>query len=77
MLQGLAMWNQYLWPVITVPGEEARPLMIGMQQFFAARRVEWGEDMAYASVITVPILLAFIFFQRWFVRSVVGSGVKG
>lgn len=77
ILQGLAMWNQYLWPVITVPGEEARPLMIGMQQFFAARRVEWGEVMAYASVITVPILLAFIFFQRWFVRSVVGSGVKG
>lgn len=77
ILQGLAMWNQYLWPVITVPGEEARPLMVGMQQFFAARRVVWGEVMAYASVITVPILIAFIYFQRWFVRSVVGSGVKG
>lgn len=77
ILQSLAMWNQYLWPAITVPGEEARPLMIGMQQFFSARRVEWGEVMAYASVVTVPVLIAFIIFQRWFVRSVLRSGVTG
>lgn len=76
ILQALAMWNQYLWPVITVPGERARPLMVGMQQFFG-RTTEWGQVMAYASVITVPVLIAFIIFQRWFVRSVVGSGVKG
>jgi len=77
ILQALAMWNQYLWPLITVPGEAARPLMIGMEQFFGARRTAWGEVMAYASLITVPVLAAFIFFQRWFVRSVIGSGVKG
>jgi multiple sugar transport system permease protein len=76
ILQALAMWNQYLWPVITVPGEAARPLMVGMQQFFG-RTTAWGEVMAYAAVITVPVLIAFIVFQRWFVRSVVGSGVKG
>ncbi len=77
ILQGLAMWNQYLWPVITVPGEDARPLLIGMQQFFSREQDQWGEVMAYATLITVPVLLAFGFFQRWFVQSVMGSGVKG
>lgn len=77
ILQSLTMWNQYLWPLITVPGEAARPLMIGMEQFFGARKTAWGEVMAYASLITVPVLIAFIVLQRWFVRSVVGSGVKG
>lgn len=77
ILQALAMWNQYLWPLITVPGEAARPLMVGMEQFFGARKTAWGEVMAYAALITVPVLISFIFFQRWFVRSVVGSGVKG
>ncbi|WP_010184848.1 carbohydrate ABC transporter permease [Sphingomonas sp. PAMC 26605] len=76
ILQGLAMWNQYLWPVITVPGESARPLMVGMQQFFG-HTTEWGNVMAYATIITVPVLAAFVIFQRWFVRSVIGSGVKG
>lgn len=76
ILQGLAMWNQYLWPVITVPGESARPLMVGMQQFFG-HTTQWGAVMAYATLITIPVLAAFMIFQRWFVRSVVGSGVKG
>lgn len=76
ILQALAMWNQYLWPVITVPGESARPLMVGMAQFFG-RTPQWGEVMAYATIITIPVLIAFIVFQRWFVRSVIGSGVKG
>lgn len=76
ILQGLAMWNQYLWPVITVPGESARPLMVGMQQFFG-HTVQWGNVMAYATIITVPVLIAFIIFQRWFVQSVIGSGIKG
>lgn len=76
ILQALAIWNQYLWPVITVPGESARPLMVGMEQFFG-RTPQWGEVMAYATVITVPVLVAFVIFQRWFVRSVIGSGVKG
>lgn len=76
ILQALAMWNQYLWPVITVPGESARPLMVGMQQFFG-HTTQWGNVMAYATVITIPVLVAFVTFQRWFVRSVIGSGVKG
>ncbi|GAB5458371.1 MAG: carbohydrate ABC transporter permease [Henriciella sp.] len=76
ILQCLAAWNQYLWPVITVPGEQARPLMVGLGQFFG-RTTEWGQVMAYATLITVPVLIAFIVFQRWFVRSVIGSGVKG
>jgi multiple sugar transport system permease protein len=77
ILQALAMWNQYLWPLITVPGEAARPLMVGMEQFFGGRKTAWGEVMAYAALITVPVFAAFVLFQRWFVRSVAGSGVKG
>lgn len=76
ILQALAAWNQYLWPVIVVPSAEARPLMVGLQQFFRYQ-TEWGQVMAYATLATIPVFLAFVFFQRWFVRSVMGSGVKG
>lgn len=76
ILQALGAWNQYLWPVIVVPSEDARPLMVGLQQFFRYQ-TEWGQVMAYATLATIPVFLAFVFFQRWFVRSVMGSGVKG
>jgi ABC-type glycerol-3-phosphate transport system permease component len=37
----------------------------------------WGQFMAYASMITVPVLVMFIAFQRAFINSIASSGVKG
>ena len=72
----LGMWNQYLWPVMTVHTSGARPVMVGMQQYFG-RTNQWGEILAYASVATLPVLIFFLIFQKQFIRSVVGAGIKG
>lgn len=72
----LGMWNQYLWPVMTVHTSSARPVMVGMQQYFG-RTNQWGEILAYASIATMPVLMLFLVFQRQFIRSVVGTGIKG
>jgi multiple sugar transport system permease protein len=72
----LSMWNQYLWPILVVQGEHARPVMVGIQQFFGRTPV-WGQVMAYATLVTLPVLAVFVLFQRQFVRSVVGAGLKG
>ena len=72
----LGMWNQYLWPVMTVHTSGARPVMVGLQQYFG-RTTLWGEIMAYASLITLPVLVFFLAFQKHFIRSVVGAGIKG
>ncbi|MDE2369894.1 MAG: carbohydrate ABC transporter permease [Burkholderiales bacterium] len=72
----LGMWNQYLWPVMTVHTARARPVMVGLQQYFG-RTNQWGEIMAYASIITLPVLVFFLLFQKQFIRSVVGAGIKG
>ena len=44
----LGMWNQYLWPVMTVHTAHARPVMVGLQQYFG-RTNQWGEIMAYVN----------------------------
>ena len=72
----IAAWNQYLWPIMVVQGEAARPVQPGIQQFFG-RSNSWGQIMAYASVVTLPVLAVFLAFQRQFVASVAGSGIKG
>ena len=72
----LGMWNQYLWPILVVQGQEARPVMVGIQQFFG-RTAVWGQIMAYATIITLPVLAVFVLFQRRFVQSVAGAGLKG
>ena len=72
----LGMWNQYLWPILVVQGQEVRPVMVGMQQFFGPANA-WGEIMAYATLVTLPVLTVFVLFQRQFVQSVAGAGLKG
>ncbi|WP_455134033.1 carbohydrate ABC transporter permease [Microbacterium aurum] len=76
ILTFLPAWNQYLWPLMVVQKEGLRPVMVGMQYFFQLNTA-WGEVMAYTSLITLPVLIVFLVFQRAFVSSIAASGVKG
>ncbi len=77
ILQFLAHWGDFLWPLMVTRGAEVRPLMIGMQQFFGLDPKIWGDIMAFASMITIPVLVVFLMFQKWFVQSVASTGIKG
>lgn len=76
ILTFLPIWNSYIWPLMTVQTEELRPVMIGIQYFFQLN-VSWGQIMAYASLITVPMIALFVAFQGQFVNSIAASGIKG
>lgn len=76
ILQFLGNWNSYLWPVMVTQSEDVRPVMLGIQQFFG-NATSWGEVMAYATLITLPVLAVFLIFQRRFVQSLAGAGIKG
>ena len=77
VLQFLARWGDLLWPVMAVRGEEFATLPLAMQTFFGQFPRQWGDVMAFAVMSTVPTLLLFIVFQRWFVKSAISSGIKG
>ena len=50
--------------------------MVGLQYFFQLN-VAWGEVMAYLSIITVPVLVFYLFLQRAFISSIAATGLKG
>lgn len=80
ILSFLAIWNAYLWPVMVVQTESLRTVQVGLDYFWASTSEEgtqWGEIMAYSTLITAPIIIVFVMFQRAFVASVASSGVKG
>lgn len=77
ILQFLTHWGDFLWPLMVTRGEAYRPLPIAMQQFFTIDPKVWGDIMAFAAMITIPVLIVFLLFQRWFMQSVATSGVKG
>ena len=76
ILTFIASWNSFLWPIMTIQSDELRPVMVGLL-FFFQRDTQWGEIMAYTSMITLPVLVCFFAFQSAFVKSVATSGLKG
>lgn len=77
ILSFLFIWGQLLWPVLVTSGPDVRPLPLGISVFVTQPPINWGDIMAFAFLMTMPLLVVFIAFQRWFVQSVASSGVKG
>lgn len=76
ILTFIASWNTFLWPIMTIQSDELRPVMVGLQ-FFFQQNVQWGQVMAYSTLITIPVLLFFFIFQNAFVKSIATTGIKG
>jgi multiple sugar transport system permease protein len=77
VLQFLARWGDLLWPVMVVRGDTFATLPLAMQTFFGQFPRQWGQVMAFAAMATLPTLAVFLVFQRWFVKSVISSAIKG
>jgi multiple sugar transport system permease protein len=61
---------------MVVQTESLRPVMVGVS-YFQQLNVLWGQIMAYSVLITIPVLIFFLAFQRAFIRSIASAGVKG
>jgi multiple sugar transport system permease protein len=61
---------------MVVQTEDLRPVMVGLS-YFQQLKVLWGQIMAYSTMITIPVLVFFLVFQRAFISSIASSGVKG
>ncbi|MEO7016458.1 MAG: carbohydrate ABC transporter permease [Leifsonia sp.] len=73
-----AAWNSFLWPLIATHSQDLRPLQLGLAIFAQdPLNIQWSYLMAGATVATVPMILLFVFVQRYFVQGLSNSGLKG
>lgn len=78
ILQGMDMWNQYLWPLLVTTEEKVRPISISISSFMGTGGdIYWDQLMAASVLMLLPMLILFLFFQRFFIQSVAASAVKG
>ncbi len=77
ILTFLSVWGELLWPVLMNTSQQKQTLPQGLSFFYTLPPLAWGEICAYAMLMTAPVLVLFLLFQKWFVQSVVGSGIKG
>ncbi|NIR42731.1 MAG: carbohydrate ABC transporter permease [Gemmatimonadetes bacterium] len=70
-------WKSFLWPLIVTRSMAMRPVEVGIAAFHGLYFSNWPYQMAAAVVAVVPILLLFLFTQRYFVRGIQLAGLKG
>ena len=70
-------WNDLLWPLIITTNSKMRTLSNGLALFVGARTIEYGAAFAGAAISLIPMLLLYIFGQKYFVQGQATSGLKG
>lgn len=73
----LLAWNDYLFALVINPGREWKTLPVGVGTFQEVTAVNWGLMMAAGVGITIPVLILFIFVQKWLVVGFGAGAVKG
>jgi multiple sugar transport system permease protein len=73
----MTQWTSYLWPLVISTREEMLTLTVGVQSLRSLFTVNWGVLSAGAVLSLLPLILVFLFTQRYFIRGVAMTGLKG
>lgn len=76
-LQFTWIWNDFLWPIIFTQSDNMRTIMVGLASLKGQYSVAYGVQGAMSIMASVPTLIVFIFFQRYFIRGLTMGSVKG
>ena len=70
------VWNDFFWPLIVTSSPDLRTLQLGLALFILKNKTVWDVVFAGSVISTLPVLLIFIFFQKYFIRGIALTGMK-
>ena len=78
LISFLLSWNAFMWPLIVMQDPNKQVVQVAIATFTQPGELPlWGNIFAGATAATVPILIVFLILQRYYVRGIVMSGIKG
>lgn len=73
----LDSWNNFMWPLIVINSQDTMTVPLGLTFFQGAHATQWTLLMAGNVMSLIPMLVVFFAAQRYFVRSIATTGLKG
>lgn len=77
ILAFMSSWNSFIWPLIIISDSNMMTLPVGLSRIQGRWTTQWNLMMAGNLISFIPMLLVYIFTQKYFIKSVAGSGIKG
>jgi multiple sugar transport system permease protein len=72
----LGVWNDYLWPLIVITTQEKRTLPLLLNWYNTQHGTRYDLTMAASVLVMLPVLAAYLIFQRWIVRGIAMTGFR-
>lgn len=69
-------WNDFLWPLVVLSRKEVYTLQVGLNTYAGELNVQWHFILAMTVVTMIPVVLVFVFLQRFITAGIAGSGLK-
>ena len=73
----ISSWNAFLWPLIVTSSEKMYTIPVGIASFQGTHGTEYTMLMAGAAIVTTPILIFYLFFQKQIIQGIATTGIKG
>lgn len=70
-------WNEYMFALVFVTNDGNKTLPLGVAGFLGSMTIDWGCLLGSAVIAVVPIMLAFMFFQKYLIQGISAGAVKG
>jgi multiple sugar transport system permease protein len=70
-------WNDLLYPLMLTSSTEMRTISAGLAMFVGQRTLEYGPTLAASAIALFPLIIAYIFAQKYFVQGAATTGLKG
>ncbi|MEA4965538.1 MAG: carbohydrate ABC transporter permease [Oscillospiraceae bacterium] len=70
-------WNEYLFALVLTQTTEMRTVPIGINLLMGQHAYDWSQMMAMSVLGSIPVLILFVFFQKYFIAGMSAGGVKG
>jgi alpha-1,4-digalacturonate transport system permease protein len=69
-------WNDFLWPLIVLSRRELYTLQVGLNTYAGELNVQWHYILAMTVVTMIPVVVVFVFLQRFITTGIAGAGIK-
>ncbi|MER8959742.1 carbohydrate ABC transporter permease [Mesorhizobium sp. M0701] len=69
-------WNDFLWPLVVLSRKELYTLQVGLNTYAGQLNVQWHYILAMTVVTMIPVVLVFVFLQRYITSGIAGTGLK-
>ena len=77
ILDFVSRWNDFMWPFLITTGEEKRTVQLAVQIFVGVSPIHYGVIMAVLTLASIPMVLMYIFMQKFYVEGIASTGIKG